>query len=315
MSRLSAALPWPPRDTRFMRKWVMAVGTATVLLAGCAGPPPGALGSTPATRGATASSEIPADASRAPSSANSPASSVAATVSTVETEQRTEPRNDVPAAATDTTAEEPAEPLPTASDPGGFRSSISVIDDDLAQRMQTSWHSGCPVPLDALRYLTVTHHTFDGVDAAGELVVAASAADAVVHAFRTLYEDGYPIRSMRLVDDFGGSDDASMAADNTSAFNCRPITGGGGWSEHSYGTAVDVNPVENPYLAGSTVLPAQGRSYVDRPDSPGVIHAGDAPVSAFAAVGFTWGGSWTAQTAQTAPTAPIDYQHFSLSGR
>ena len=124
--------------------------------------------------------------------------------------------------------------------------------------------------------------------------------------FRRLYEIGYPIASMRLVDDFGGDDDASMSANNTSAFNCRPVTGGGGFSEHSYGTAIDVNPVQNPYLAGSTVLPAEGRQYVDRPDSPGVIHAGDEVVQAFADHGFRWGGTWS---------GPIDYQHFSVSGR
>lgn len=171
---------------------------------------------------------------------------------------------------------------------------------------ESSWRAGCPVPLSDLRYLTLTYRGFDGTDHTGELVVAASVTDAVVATFRQLYADGYPIASMRLVDDFGGDDDASMAANNTSAFNCRPVTGGGGFSEHSYGTAIDVNPVQNPYVSGSSVLPPAGQAYADRPQSPGVIHDGDAVVTAFATHGFTWGGDWH---------SPIDYQHFSLSGR
>ena len=134
--------------------------------------------------------------------------------------------------------------------------------------MGSSWRPGCPVPLSDLRYLTVTYRGFDGADHTGELVVAASVAADVVDIFGRLYDAGYPIASLRLVDDFGGSDDDSMAADNSSAFNCRPVTGGGGFSEHSYGTAIDLNPVENPYLSGSVVLPPAGRPFADRPAAP-----------------------------------------------
>lgn len=162
------------------------------------------------------------------------------------------------------------------------------------------------MPLSALRYVTVTYRGFDGADHTGELVVAAAVADDVAAIFGDLYDSGYPIASMRLVDDFGGSDDASMAANNTSAFNCRAVTGGGGFSEHSHGTALDVNPVQNPYLSGSLVLPEQGRDYLNRISTPGVILAGDAVVTAFADRGWTWGGTWS---------GPIDYQHFSVSGR
>lgn len=201
----------------------------------------------------------------------------------------------------------PAEAAATSVDPAlGFNAGVATIGPDLATRMTASWRKGCPVPLADLRYLTVTYRGFDGADHSGELVVAASVADDVVAIFRRLYGLGYPIASMRLVDDFGGDDGASMAANNTSAFNCRRVTGGDGFSEHSYGTAIDVNPVQNPYQSGSTVLPAAGRAYVDRPDAPGVIHADDAVVRAFAAHGFRWGGAWS---------GTIDYQHFSVSGR
>ncbi len=211
-------------------------------------------------------------------------------------------------------SESSAEGLPqdtagAASSPevaSGFSSSINEIDDALAGRMGSSWRPGCPVPLSDLRYLTVTYRGFDGADHSGELVIAASVAPGVVGVFRQLYDDGFPIASLRLVDDFGGSDDQSMAADNSSAFNCRAVTGGTGFSEHSYGTAIDLNPVQNPYLSGDTVLPEQGRPFLDRAPGPGVITAGDPVVRAFASIGWTWGGSWS---------GPIDYQHFSASGR
>ncbi|KQR08628.1 M15 family metallopeptidase [Cellulomonas sp. Leaf334] len=190
--------------------------------------------------------------------------------------------------------------------PPDFTSSVSEITPELAARMEPSWRPGCPVPLEDLRYVTVTHRDFDGAKVQGELVVHADAAEAMVTVFRALFVAGYPVRSMRLVDDFGASDDASMDADNTSAFNCRAITGGTGWSEHAYGRAIDVNPVENPYVSGSSVGPRAGRAFVSRPDSPGVIHSGDEVVAAFAAVGWLWGGDWD---------SPVDYQHFSPSGR
>ena len=203
-----------------------------------------------------------------------------------------------------TSRETAAEPVIPA-DPE-FTGLIAPVDAALAARMASSWRPGCPVALADLRYLTLTYRGLDGTVQQGELAVAASVAEDVVAIFRQLYEIGYPIASMRLVDDFAGDDDASMAANNTSAFNCRPVTGGGGFSEHSYGTAIDVNPVQNPYLSGSVVLPAAGGAYLDRPDAPAVLHAGDAVVTAFADHGFSWGGNWH---------GPIDYQHFSVSGR
>ncbi|HEY5115447.1 MAG TPA: M15 family metallopeptidase [Nakamurella sp.] len=216
------------------------------------------------------------------------------------------PPSPVPPVTTATSSTPTAQPAPGTAESSGFTSSIAEIDDALAARMGSSWRPGCPVPLADLRYLTVTYRGFDGSDHSGELVVAASVAADVVEVFHRLYDDGFPLASLRLVDDFGGSDDQSMDADNSSAFNCRAITGGGGFSEHSYGTAIDLNPVENPYLSGGTVLPPQGRQFLDRSPGPGVITAGDQVVAAFASIGWTWGGTWS---------GPIDYQHFSASGR
>ena len=177
---------------------------------------------------------------------------------------------------------------------------ISPVGD-----VSASWRPGCPVAPADLRLVTVTSIGFDGKPGTGRIVVAADVARATADVFGSLYAMRYPIARMEPVEAFGGSDDASMAADNTSAFNCRATTGGTGFSEHSYGTAIDLNPVENPYVKGSTVLPEAGRAFVERKPAPGVILAGDAVVRAFADRGFSWGGDWNSLK---------DYQHFSVSG-
>jgi len=125
--------------------------------------------------------------------------------------------------------------------------------------------------------------------------------------FRSIYDQRFPIRRIHPVDVYGADDDRSMAANNTSAFNCRTVAGTQAWSEHAYGRALDLNPVQNPYVRGSTVDPPSGREWVDRRwVVPGMIVDGDVVVRAFAAKGWGWGGHW--ERAQ-------DHQHFSLSGR
>jgi hypothetical protein len=191
----------------------------------------------------------------------------------------------------------------------GFTFSSRRLGPELRARLTgSSWHRGCPVPLSGLRYLRIGYHGFDRRSHVGEMVVAASAVPAVRSAFGTLYAAGFPIRRMRLVDDYGASDYASIAADNTSAFNCRDVTGGSGWSEHAYGRAIDVNPIENPYVYkdGTTSHPAS-RPYLNRRrHRRGMAYHGGVLVRAFADVGWGWGGDWP---------RPTDYQHFSATGR
>jgi poly-gamma-glutamate synthesis protein (capsule biosynthesis protein) len=171
----------------------------------------------------------------------------------------------------------------------------------------TSWREGCPVALADLRYVTVAHWGFDGAVHQGELVVHADTVDALEAIFRDLYVARYPIWQMRLVDDYGGSDDASIEADNTSAFNCRAATGSGNWSNHAFGRAIDINPIENPYVySDGTTSHAASVTFLDRSDvRPGMIVEGDATVAAFDAQGWDWGGRWS---------SPVDYQHFSSTG-
>ncbi len=172
----------------------------------------------------------------------------------------------------------------------------------------SSHRAGCPVGPARLDVVHLSYWGFDGRAHVGSLVVARRVTPDVVTVFRRLYAARFPIRRMILVSAYGGSDDASMAADNTSAFNCRRAVGpsSAGWSTHAYGEAIDVNPVENPYVLGARILPPAGRGYHDRTRRrPGMALAGGLLVGAFEAVGWKWGGRW----ARTP-----DYQHFSASG-
>ena len=190
-----------------------------------------------------------------------------------------------------------------------FHVTVSPIGDDLRQTMTgRSWRPGCPVGFSGLRLVTASHWGFDGRVHAGRLVVHRSVATPIAGVLRRLYRTRFPIRRMRLVDVYGASDFRSIEADNTSAFNCRPVEGTSRWSLHAYGLAIDVNPIENPYVtAGGSVAHTASRPYVDRRRiRPGMAHAGGALVEAFRAIGWGWGGAWTGAR---------DYQHFSTNGR
>lgn len=190
-----------------------------------------------------------------------------------------------------------------------FRGTSQEVGPRLRDKMTgSSWHPGCPVGFDDLRLLRLTYWGFDRSAHTGRLVVHRGYARRVLGVFRTLYEQRFPIRRMRLVDVYGADDTRSMNADNTSAFNCRYRDGVCcTWSMHAYGKAIDVNPVENPYVGAWGVSPDAGEPFVDRtPLRRGMIRHGDAVWDAFAAIGWEWGGDWN---------WPVDYQHFSSNGR
>jgi len=199
---------------------------------------------------------------------------------------------------------------PAAATPGSaatFEGSISALDAATRSRMTgVSWRPGCPVPLTDLRLLRLSYRGFDGLVHQGMLIVNADATEAVLTAFRLLFTTRYPIYQMRPVEAFGGSDERSMLADNTSAFNCRGVPGSTAWSQHAYGRAVDLNPFQNPEVRGTQVDPPAARAWINRSrTAAAVIHHGDAAWQAFAAVGWTWGGDWS---------YPLDYMHFSANG-
>jgi hypothetical protein len=188
--------------------------------------------------------------------------------------------------------------------PASFEGTISKVS---RAELRYSYRAGCPVGPAQLRRLDVSYWSFDRKRRIGSIVVHASEASDVLSVFRKLYAARFPIRRLRLVEAYKGSDDASMAADNTSGFNCRRVYPGGPWSAHAYGLAVDLNPLENPYVHGGRVEPPAGRRYLDRTKRRrGMVVSGDLVVRAFAAIGWPWGGQWSSSK---------DYQHFSATGR
>ena len=199
-------------------------------------------------------------------------------------------------------------PIPGGASDHPFEGSVSRLDRETRGLMTgSSWREGCPVPLEKLRLVRVTYRGFDGDAHRGELVVHRRWAEEILGVFRRLYDRGFSIRRIRLVDHYGADDRASMRHDNTSAFNCRYVRGTTTWSQHAYGRAIDINPVENPYVDGDRVTPRRGRRFLDRTDvRPGMIVEPGVVLRAFRRSGWGWGGRWRSAR---------DYQHFSANGR
>ena len=177
------------------------------------------------------------------------------------------------------------------------------IPDSVAARMHgVSYPEGAEIQLDELCYLQLSYIDFEGTPRVGEMVCNQAIAEDLVAIFKALYDARYPIRSIRLIDDFGGDDEASMEADNTSCFNSRRKTGMKSLSKHALGMAVDINPLENPYVRGSRVKPSGSAVFADRSrDFPHKIDKEDLCYRLFREHGFSWGGSWRSVR---------DYQHF-----
>jgi hypothetical protein len=186
-----------------------------------------------------------------------------------------------------------------------FHFTIGSIPPEVLVR--ASWVPECPVTLDELAYLTVSHFGFDGRFHTGEIIVNADFADGVVEVFHKLHEARFPIEQMRVITK--EEIDAPPTGDwnDTTSFVCRPAVGSNNWSQHAFGLAIDVNPFHNPYEKGDLVLPELASTYTDREDvRPGMITDGDVVVEAFAGMGWSWGGDWNTLK---------DWMHFSRSGR
>jgi hypothetical protein len=176
-----------------------------------------------------------------------------------------------------------------------------------------SWKPGCPVPLRDLSYLRLPYIGFDGKRHTGELIVHRTVAMEIRQIFDELFKVGYPIHQMKLVSIYNANDSKSIDHDNTSAFNCRPVTGGKKWSNHSYGKAVDINPIENPYINRRGYIrntysrKEYGKTRIRRhydksnPNDFSVILPEDKIVNLFKKYGWRWGGDWHSIK---------DYQHF-----
>lgn len=163
-------------------------------------------------------------------------------------------------------------------------------------------HPECP-SFDDLRLVRLRHHGFDGRTHEGELVVHVPLANEVLAIFERIYAAGFPIHSARRIEHFRGSDPESMAANNSSGFNFRVVDGTANLSQHALGRAIDINPVQNPWVRGARIDPEAGSAYLDRSQlRPGMIVRPGPVVSAFEAAGWRWGGD--------VPNA-ADYHHFS----
>ena len=181
------------------------------------------------------------------------------------------------------------------------------ISDSLFARIYgKSFKEDCTTPREDLRYLRVLHYNKVGEVLHGELVCHKSIAIDLLEIFQELYQARYPIERMVLIDNYNADDEASMQANNTSAFNFRNAVGMRRLSSHSTGMAIDINPLYNPLVKhreGVTrVYPSTATPYIDRTkDFPYKIVKGDLCYRLFKQHGFSWGGDWRSSK---------DYQHF-----
>jgi hypothetical protein len=185
-----------------------------------------------------------------------------------------------------------------------FHGTQGPVPEALVLRMrQHSWRQECPTPIADLVYLELSHYGYDGAVHEGELVVHKDLAREILAIFKILFDRHFPVERMKVIDDYQGDDNASMADNNTSAFNCRWVGGKPGvFSRHSQGRAIDINPRTNPMVVDGAVLPPAGSAFVDRKkQTPGILRTGDPSVREFTRRGWIWGGDWASMK---------DYQHF-----
>ena len=193
-----------------------------------------------------------------------------------------------------------------------YSSQIKPINGYIKQKMinGNTWRKSCPIKLKELRLIKISYIGFDNKEHLGEMIVHKSVANEVVNIFKELKQIKYPIEKIQLVSNYKGSDDLSMKNNNTSSFNCRLMTGSKTkYSTHSYGKAIDINPIQNPYVKKNVVLPKEGVNYIganrvhlsNQADDIAIILKNDKIVKIFKKYGWMWGGDWKSLK---------DYQHF-----
>jgi hypothetical protein len=183
------------------------------------------------------------------------------------------------------------------------------------------WNVNCPIDISRLRLLTISYYNFSGKEVTdGKMIVLDIVADRVLNIFKTLHKNKFPIANMKLLTEYRGDDNLSMQDNNTSGFNCRKIFNGEELSTHSYGVAIDFNPLQNPYIdndfelgkVATKILPPEGMEYLNRTLlKPGMVENPVDPenpdykvTDLFYENGFrTWGGQWA---------FPVDWQHFQV---
>jgi hypothetical protein len=188
------------------------------------------------------------------------------------------------------------------------------IDSLTSQRVASivsckEWTELCPVKLNQLVSVHISHFDFDGGEKTGELIVLERISKNVLAIFKELFELRFPLHSVTPSDEFGGDDILTMNANNSSAFNCRRVMNTDRWSSHAYGMAIDINPIQNPYVLindeenTARIYPIGGSKYLNRHlQEAGMV---ESIVPIFKKHGFEdWGGAWR---------SPLDYHHFQVS--
>lgn len=179
------------------------------------------------------------------------------------------------------------------------------LDDSVKKRITGNSYPAYvqgDIAYEDLRHVTVWHIDFLGQEQKGEFIVNKAIAEDVCAIFYNLYQSAYPIEKIRLAESYGCDDEASMADNNTSAFHYRLVVGMEELSKHSFGLAIDVNPLYNPYIKDGVVMPANALEYVDREkEFPYKIDEYDLCYQLFKEHSFAWGGDWADRP---------DYQHF-----
>ncbi|MDE7246700.1 MAG: M15 family metallopeptidase [Lachnospiraceae bacterium] len=208
---------------------------------------------------------------------------------------------------------EASEPMPISSERVTYEDGFyyEPLTDLVKERITGISYpeSGCTVPYEDLAYVGLLYFDFEGKEQTGELICNKAIAQDMVEIFYELYRNEYQLERVRLIDEYGGDDTASMADNNTSCFNYRVVDGTTSLSKHAYGLAIDVNPYYNPYVVfnkngdGDTYISPPGSEvYADRSQNFAYkIDENDLCYRLFTEHGFTWGGNWNSTK---------DYQHF-----
>lgn len=187
-----------------------------------------------------------------------------------------------------------------------FYAACQSITPQIKDRMLYTWHENAPIPLNDLRHLVISHYDFEGNIKQGELVIHKYTVNDLIEIFEQLFQERFPIHSMKLVDEFEGSDDASMEANNSSAFYARRVAGTSRWSNHSWGCAIDINPVQNPFSKETFFCPKNGERFLDRTlNESGMITKESLIYHLFKERGWQWGGECFFERDGT-----IDRHHF-----
>lgn len=209
-------------------------------------------------------------------------------------------------AETDSVAARVAEDTANVEAGSGTFSAEPVPEEVLARMKGKSLPESARIDISELSYLKLSYVDFNNEERVGEMVCNKAVAEDLLDIFRELFKARYQIESIKLIDDFDASDERSMEANNTSCFCYREMTGTSGGavklSVHALGRAVDINPLQNPYVKGNIVEPSSAQPYVDRSlPFPHKIDSSDLCCRLFKAHGFDWGGDWKSLK---------DWQHF-----